>query len=125
MNITTITIMLLLIVVVAPKCFQFYRHLTKLDNNIAKLYIIIFKKIKSNSKYYIIYNLLFNSCRIAPQCLRKTMSQQSTRQLFYINFSLLRYISKSVFNYLFLHFLWCFIPTSRPVVSHFHVHLCY
>jgi hypothetical protein len=32
-----------------------------------------------------IYNLLFKSCRIAPQCLRKTKSQQSTRRLFYID----------------------------------------
>jgi hypothetical protein len=31
-----------------------------------------------------IYNPLFKSCRIAPQCLRKTKSQQSTRRLFYI-----------------------------------------
>jgi hypothetical protein len=31
-----------------------------------------------------IYKLLFKSCRIAPQCLRKTKSQQSTRRLFYI-----------------------------------------
>jgi hypothetical protein len=30
-----------------------------------------------------IYNLLFKSCRIAPQYLRKTESQQSTRLLFY------------------------------------------
>jgi hypothetical protein len=32
----------------------------------------------------VIYKLLFKSCRIAPQCLRKTESQQSTRRLFYI-----------------------------------------
>jgi hypothetical protein len=31
-----------------------------------------------------LYNLLFKSCRIAPQCLRKTKSQQPTRLLFYI-----------------------------------------
>jgi hypothetical protein len=31
-----------------------------------------------------IYNLLFKSCRIVPQCLRNTKSQQSTRRLFYI-----------------------------------------
>jgi hypothetical protein len=31
-----------------------------------------------------IYKLLFKSCRIAPQCLRKTKSQQSTRHLYYI-----------------------------------------
>jgi hypothetical protein len=30
------------------------------------------------------YNLLSKSCRIAPQCLGKTKSQQSTRLLFYI-----------------------------------------
>jgi hypothetical protein len=29
-----------------------------------------------------IYNLLFKSCRFAPQCLRKTESQQSTHQLY-------------------------------------------
>jgi hypothetical protein len=32
-----------------------------------------------------IYNLLFKSCRFAPQCLRKTKSQQSTCRLFYIS----------------------------------------
>jgi hypothetical protein len=31
-----------------------------------------------------IYKLLFKSCRFAPQCLRKTRSQQSTRLLFYV-----------------------------------------
>jgi hypothetical protein len=31
-----------------------------------------------------IYKLLFKSCRIAPQCLRKTKSQQSTCHLYYI-----------------------------------------
>jgi hypothetical protein len=50
-----------------------------------------------------IYNLLFKSCRFAPQCLRKTESQQSTRQLFYINYFLLWYVSKSVCYDLFLH----------------------
>jgi hypothetical protein len=50
-------------------------------------------------------NLLFKSCRFAPQCLRKAVSQQSTRQLFYINYFLFRYISKSVCYDLILHFL--------------------
>jgi hypothetical protein len=32
----------------------------------------------------VVYKLLFKSCRFAPQCLRKTRSQQSTRLLFYV-----------------------------------------
>jgi hypothetical protein len=36
------------------------------------------------STFASIYKLLFESCRIAPQCLRKTESQQSARRLFYI-----------------------------------------
>jgi hypothetical protein len=31
-----------------------------------------------------LYDLLFKSCRIAPQCLKETKSQQLTRRLFYI-----------------------------------------
>jgi hypothetical protein len=30
-------------------------------------------------EHNIVYNLLFKSCQFAPQCLRKTKSQQSTR----------------------------------------------
>jgi hypothetical protein len=37
-----------------------------------------------SKKTFNIYKLLFKSCRFAPQCRRKTKSQQSTRRLFYI-----------------------------------------
>jgi hypothetical protein len=40
---------------------------------------------RQRTRGIMIYNLLFKSCRFAPQCLRKTESQQSTRLLIYIN----------------------------------------
>jgi hypothetical protein len=54
------------------------------NNSAMKVDVEYQNLITLHSALGFIYKLLFKSCRFAPQCLRKTKSQQSTRQLFYI-----------------------------------------